>query len=114
MKLPKIKFSHHYWKLKEVKNGDKAWLLEADKINLEFITPTLREYDTLYFDKEDEKKYYPLPDKGDYLLLLFVIANKQTPTLFTTIRRWTPRKSLYYYSKKGTMFQVEIKEEAGK
>ena len=102
---PKIKFSHRYYKLQGIENGDIVSLLGVFPFDLEKdLNNVLHEYDTLYHEK-GESKYYPLPQKGKYLLLVFVKSG-MIPSVFTTIRRWTPRKESYYRMNRGLEFEV--------
>ena len=116
--MPKIKFSHRYRKLEP--SGDevkKAVLLEVFKAKTEDLHPAFIEYDTTYwqFQKETEfgkiyhEKRYKLP-KGDIIVLLFKI--KHYFCLFTTIRRYTPKKYEYYRKMRGKEFDIIVEEEA--
>jgi len=113
--MNKIKFSHQYTKLGTIVDGDKALLCGVFNVNLEDLPKQLIGYDTFYVDGS-KRGHYPLPKKGKYLLLLFLfhaVAPDGEPmygisTLFTTLRRWTPRKEEYYKSKVGEYFEVVI------
>jgi hypothetical protein len=67
------------------------------------------DYDTEYWNEDgSDILNYPLP-KGQVLVLLFVDdCNK----VFTTIRRYTPEKEIYYKSKIGEDFKIKIEEES--
>lgn len=100
--MNKIKFSHRYSKL--ILSGYKgyvckAMLLQVLKIKLENLSRHFLAYDT--------DGVYPLPKKGDYLMLIF---QKGDNDIFTTLRRSTPSKSEYYTSKVGEFFQIIIEE----
>lgn len=101
-----IKFSHDYWKLPVgAINGGIAKLLYVQKIKLEEQTTFFLNYDTTIRQKDElGHAFYPLPDKGDYLLLLFDCDG----TIFTTLRRYTEEKSLYYLNNIGNYFQMVI------
>ena len=116
--MPKIEFSHKYLKLKYVENGDKALLCGVFKVNLEDLPNFFVAYDTVYVDGM-KTKHYPLPRKGKYLLLLFLYCQidpagepvYSTSILFTTLRKWTPKKEEYYKSKIGEFFEVVVRNE---
>ena len=102
--MPKIRFSHDYWKLN--KAGRVATLISASPYRIDEHTPErFLEYDTRYgaWDRYELKP-------GDYVLLLFLGANG----VFTTIR---PRKGRYgdkleyYLAHIGEEFEIVIKEE---
>lgn len=112
--MKKIKFSHEYYKLLGIRyNGvdNIATLLEVVDINLEDLSDTMRRYDTCYSENNDNK-YYPLPKKGKYLLLIFVMNGSfYTMGVFTTIRRNTPQKRDYYKSCIGQYFEIILTKE---
>jgi len=112
-----LKFSHSYLKLPNQWEGKKATLLFVREIELEKQTEWFKVYDTVVgildgfvdsakrlingltrlvfqFDAFRSLEFiaYPLPKKGKYLLLLFECEG----TVFTTLRRSTPEKKLYY------------------
>ena len=91
---PKIKFSHDYPKLADM--GKSAILLDVLLIERDELSDAL-----VYYDTAD---LYELPN-GRVLLLLF----SPGPTrLFTTIRKYTPDKLEYYFSRIGKEFVIEI------
>lgn len=93
-----IKFSHRYVKLVESGAIDGyATLLEVLRVRLEDLSKPFLDYDT-------DNGTYPLPKKGDYLLLIFAAGRG----IFPTIRRQTPQKEAYYRSKVGDRFDVLI------
>jgi hypothetical protein len=98
----KIKFSHVYKKLTypfcEESHVEKATLLEVLPVELEKLSKTFIDYDT-------DKGVYPLPKKGQYILLLF---QKGEYGIFPTMRRYTPNKWKYYKDRIGKEFVVEI------
>lgn len=106
----KIKFSHNYCKLENVR--DVATLVYVGPIRIDEDTPEeLLLYDTSYLiEEEDEFSFYTLA-KGDYVLLLFISTNGQP---FTTIRSRKGRygDKLEYYSQHiGEQFKIIIKED---
>ena len=109
--MPKIRFSHSYPKLEcDGLLTKYAILLEVFRVKSEELHPRFVEYDTIYWDNtENNWCYYKLP-KGDVLVLLF-----QSTTidrfLFTTIRRYTPKKYEYYRKMRGKEFEVVIEEK---
>ena len=108
--MPKIEFSHEYLKLKYVENGDKALLCGVFKVNLEDLPKLFLDYDTAYADGTGTK-HYPLPQKGEYLLLLFLCDSAKEPVLFTTLRKWTAEKEEYYKAGVGKPFEVAVKRK---
>jgi len=104
--MHKIKFSHWYYKLKVFNDTEgikKAKLLEAIKIHYNDLNPELIKYDTTYGNGA-----YPLP-KTDLILLIFeTVGNVE---IFTTIRRYTPNKWVYYKKAEGEIFEVVIDEQ---
>jgi hypothetical protein len=94
--MPDLKFSHDYYKLPPNWENTKAILLEGIKVKLEQQTEQLLEYDTQIREPPNKAHgidHYTLPDKGDYLLLIF---QHETGAVFTTLRRWTKQKEEYY------------------
>jgi len=106
-KKPVIRFSHRYKKLNEGKIITEAKLLQVLDVKLEELCPEFLQYDTGYWTREGECAYYPLPKKGNYLLLFF----ESLYGVFTTIRRSTPQKREYYKAQEGKAFEVVIKDE---
>ena len=95
-----------YEKLKKIEKNKPVKLVECFQIKLAGLNDEFIEYDATYY-KGNVKKRYPLP-AGPYLLLFFVDANG---TLFTTIRRQTPRKTEYYNNAVGDSFEVVVGAE---
>jgi hypothetical protein len=101
--MTSIKFSHDYDKLPINANGKTALLLDVHTILLEHQTKAFLEFDTRI---RGGNEHYPLPDKGEFLLLLFEVSGGG---IFTTLRRSTPEKKAYYYGKRGEAFTIEVK-----
>ena len=99
--MHKLTFSHDYPKLWGQKT---ARLIAIQPMTVQGgLNPTLKEYDTKTVDGE----YYPLSD-GEYLHLIFV---GEFGIPFCTIRRQTLQKVMYYHSKIGEWFDIEIRED---
>ncbi len=105
--MEQIKFNHHYEKMPFIQNGDKTVLLEVFNTRKERLSWRFIDYDTKVRCKNN---YYALPD-GE-LLVLFLQTLHSYPglpdahTVWTTIRRHTPEKEVYYRSLRG--HEVEI------
>ena len=103
--MPTIKFSHSYRKLLDNNQGkviETALLVDVRVIQLETLHQDFIDYDT-------DNGMYKLPKKGDYLMLLFQKKECGEPAnLFTTLRRRTLQKELYYSAMIGQTFKVEI------
>lgn len=107
-----IKFSHSYDKMPAGYHLSK--LLDVFPVKLENLSPEFRKYDTTYWES-DEEKQYPLPTKGDYMILLLRstavsddAGNVTEPSqLWTTIRRRTPEKEKYYRSLIGQVVECK-------
>ena len=107
--MPQIKFSHSYEKLLDSHNDviEEATLLHVSIIELAEAHPAFIAYDT------DDGKY-KLPDKGKYLMLLFLKPNESYLTdknLFTTLRRYTPEKHRYYMEQRGKVFNIILESK---
>lgn len=102
--IKKIKFSHDYYKFMGMVSREypRAKLLQAIKINCAQLSTDFIRYDTLYGNPND-LKYYELP-KTDLILLLFL--SEHTNQLFTTIRRFMPKKWDYYIKSEGEWFEI--------
>lgn len=101
-KTKEIKFSHNYLKLPL--NTKTAKLLYVLSLQLEKQTKEFLQYDTAFFNsKTKELDHYPLPKKGEYLLLLFFA---DCGAFFTTLRRKTPEKEKYYMKSIGEIFKI--------
>jgi len=103
--MKEIKFSHRYAKLKDIENGDQAWLLEVFESRTESLSQSFISYDTL----KENGEYYALP-RGRILILLF--KEKERGTLFTTIRRHREKKADYYTRSRGELFEVIIDSDS--
>lgn len=103
--MNQIKFSHNYLKLPSNWQGKKATLLFVREIELGKQTETFLDFDTAFVVESDNQTcfdYYPLPSKGKYLLLLFECEG----TIFTTLRRSTPQKKVYYELRRMQEFEL--------
>jgi hypothetical protein len=102
----KIKFSHRYLKMKD--GFERSTLLDVIPVKLEELSIRFLEYDTAYTDAAGNIEHYPLPAKGDYLIL--VLQNHTIDydgPMWTTIRRRTPEKEKYYRSMIGRVMICE-------
>lgn len=97
--MSQIKFSHQYPKLLDCSGNIirrarllAVWEVELADLSAEFIT-----YDT-------GGGMYELPKKGRYMVLLF--AKPDGINVFTTLRRWTLEKWVYYHSQIGERLDV--------
>ena len=102
--MNKIKFSHCYKKLLDENNDliEYATLLEVINIKLEDMSKAFIDYDTEYGE-------YKLPNKGEYLMLIFLKPHEEwieSRDLFTTLRRTTSEKEKYYRLNIGEKFDV--------
>jgi hypothetical protein len=109
--MNQLKFSHNYLKLPPNWEGKKATLLFVREIELEKQNWELLYYDTIYCDRIVQNsfgepdpvfEFYPLPKKGKHLLLLFECEG----TIFTTLRRSTPQKKVYYELRRMQEFEL--------
>lgn len=103
---PSIKLSHHYCKLPE--GFEESALLDVLRVKLEWLSGDLLRYDTAYVNAAGDMAYYPLPPKGEYLLLL--LTPRLEFSLWTTIRRATPAKEAYYRKNIGQLFDCVVEE----
>ena len=104
-----IKFSHRYNKLP--RDFQHSKLLQVLPIKLEDLSDDFRRYDTTYLDGGEEKQY-PLPERGNYMILL-LRAGSGYGQLWTTIRsQWgkTGNKLEYYQGKVGEVLECQIVE----
>lgn len=110
--MNQIKFSKRgYCKLPSAKI---AVLSYVTMIQLEKQTKAFLDYDTTYFNdngsihvENGSFEKYPLPPRGEYLLLLFIADG----AIFTTLRRRTHEKEQYYVSKIGEEFEIIIEDK---
>lgn len=103
---PKIKFSHDYTKFPGWMEG-KSKLIQLFIVNKANLSDEFKMYDTRYEMCGLKHEYYQLPEGELIVLLLLTEANE----LWTTIRRYTPRKYGYYQSHIGDEFDIIVKEE---
>ena len=107
-----IKFSHIYPKLLDSHNRpiQEATLLEVLSVDIENLHLPFLTYDTTTI----KNSKYKLPEKGKFLLLIFLKSvdskNTRSWNLFTTIRRYTPKKHKYYVSNIGKTFKIIIQD----
>ena len=102
-----IKFSSRYTKHPlNIMNGSEVRLIEALNSKFEDLSDTFIEYDTKHYCGG----HYKLPEKGDCLVLLFLGDGPiyDTSELFTTVRRSTPEKEMYYRGLRGQKLVVKI------
>ena len=102
IEMNQIMFSNDYYKLPRHANNKIAILLLVQPILLQYQTQHFIEYDI----KQTNGGQYPLPLKGQYILLAFCCAG----TFFTTLRRCTPKKLEYYTKAVQSEFRIVIKE----
>jgi hypothetical protein len=109
-KWPAINFSHYYTKMPE--EFQKSKLIEVLPIKLEDLSKDFLLYDTCFLsegdDGEGDVAYYPLPSKGNYMILLLLTEGGQ---LWTTIRsQWSKHgnKLEYYRGAIGEIFECKI------
>lgn len=96
--LNKIKFSHYYQKLPTI---NEVKLIEVIKTHYKNLSEPFIEYDTKYWDDKLRVKHYKVPET-DLLLLIFECGGM----IFTTLRRWTPKKEKYYRNQIGKEFEI--------
>jgi hypothetical protein len=110
--MNEIKFSHEYLKFPFVNMGEcPCRLLEVVKVHYDKLGEEFVKYDTAYWVDPDNVGYYKLPKTDLLLLLLQTHSLTGNSRLFTTIRRWTPKKEDYYRSKIGEGFKIVIAEK---
>jgi hypothetical protein len=106
-----IKFSEEYEKMKDNRYNDipiMADLLEVFKMKSEDLNKEFIEYDTIYFNKKENKwNYYKLPT-GEVIILLLKTHFLDEDMIWTTIRRFTPSKFEYYKKARGETFVIKI------
>jgi len=102
--MRKITFQKKYWKL-NVLGSMEAKLLDVLDVNLEDLSKHFIFHDTLYDNGSAGGGNYKLPDKGEYLLLIFAGANG----LFTTLRSGRCKTDVEYYrSGIGQTFKINF------
>lgn len=102
-----IRFSHRYNKMPAFVLDGKTILLDVYKTTTEDLCVPFINFDTQYFNEQYEPRFYPLPP-GEILVLLLMSEDLTDKEVWTTIRRWTPRKEQFYKSKRGEEFTIEI------
>ena len=102
-----IKFSHMYWKM-PTEGLAETYLIGVSRIAIEKLPKSFIKYDTAY----DPTANYPLPEKGEYMVLTLWTADQGE--LWTTIRRWTPEKEKYYQEHLGEKVGIVFIKEEGK
>lgn len=104
--MNEIKFSNHYTKFPfTLAKIEMTILLEVFVKNREDLHPSFVHYDTQI---RDSGEHYVLP-KGKVLVLLMqsflkdapLDLDKKSSAIWTTIRRWTPKKEEHYNSLRG-------------
>ena len=98
--MNQIKFSHQYEKMPDDVHLSTALLLEVLSANSVDLSEIFTLYDTKIKGKED---FYKLP-RGKLLILLLLSGNR----LWTTIRRQTDEKEVYYRSLRGQQVEIVI------
>lgn len=83
-----IRFSHSY--NKQPADYELSVLLDVIRVRLEDLSEAFKIYDTTI---KDSTERYPLPERGEYMMLLLLSPSNQ---LWTTLRRRTPDKEMYY------------------
>lgn len=102
MNRPIIKFSRKFAKIRGVR---EAKLLAVIQLPIESLPMDFIEYDT------DGGMYIGLPARGAYLMLIFSKGDSRE-NLFTTLRRDTDEKRIYYKNQIGKFFEVLVIEDA--
>jgi hypothetical protein len=105
-----IRFSHDYPKLYGQKWGLLVWISVWDSKDVN-KNRKLLEYDTRYIREvsptHTKAEYYPLPNEGKLLQLIF-LGDEGIP--FCTFRPYTDKKHQYYTERLGTDFDIKISE----
>lgn len=102
-----IEFSHKYLKMKD--GFEQSTLLDVLPVKLEDLSARFLEYDTVYVDASGNTEHYPLPSKGDYMIL--VLQNHTIDydgIMWTKIRRRTPDKEKYYRGLIGQVLECKV------
>lgn len=98
--MKSIRFSHVYTKLPA--NPDPSTLLEVFAVQRDELCSGFLEYDTRIMNGGN----YPLPN-GKLLVLLL---KTREGVLWTTIRRYTKDKCIYYKNSRGEEFDIMVAE----
>lgn len=102
--MAQIKFSHRYQKMPP--GFERSQLLEVLVANKDELSESFKNYDTFYHNG-----FYELP-KGKLLILLLRSQSDRFPeSLWTTVRRWTPQKEVYYRRMRSEVFDCVVVEE---
>jgi len=102
-----VRFSHRYFKFP--RDYQQSKLLDVLPVKLEDLSLDFILYDTAY-EEAGEIKYYPLPKKGNYMILLLQ-AGSGKGKLWTTIRsQWgkSGNKLDYYRGKIGEVCECRV------
>jgi hypothetical protein len=102
--MPTIRVGHRYHKMPTPAAllQSPTCLVQVLPVERNELSDAFVEYDAAYHGG-----HYPLPT-GRLLILLLATGNG----LWTTLRRWTPRKEAYYRSLTGQTVGIEIAEPA--
>lgn len=111
--MPKIRFSHKYYKMptQEAIEKGKHTLIgiqiheDIYKLPEEFL-----HYDASFWNGKETEEY-PIPLGKGIVIFIFTCYESENK-VWTSIRRWTPWKEKYYRDLKGK--EVEIVIEKGK
>ena len=104
----KIKFSHDYQKLPLNCNGSSARLIGVVRVKLYELSNSFLVYDTEF---RGETGFYDLGSSFKDGIILTFLPNIGKP--FTTVRRYTPNKMMYYQNKLGEHFTINIRKDKG-
>ena len=107
--MVRIVFSHEYFKMPPCVQTRKTYLLGVTKIHYNNLPEGFITYDTLY-SINDNILYYPLP-KTDLIILTLFTDSDQSPRVWTTVRRFTPKKYQYYHDNIGKQFDILIEPQ---
>ena len=109
--MKQIKFAHEYNKMLNnpfEEMPKRATLLEVFVKPSEELHPRFIEYDTIYFNQEiNNHEYYKLP-QGQVMILLLKSKFVNGVMLWTTIRRFTPQKYMYYNKARLEEFEIVL------
>ena len=113
-----IRFSHLYCKMPTAihrKEEHMTTLIGMDVQDIKNLPAQFLEWDTEYHELNEAGTglaHYELPKGKVLVLFLYTTSPKYSNCLWTTIRRWTPEKEIYYRALVGK--EVEIKIIEGK
>lgn len=100
--MKQIKFSYLYEKMNW--QPKTAKLLQVLKVNYNDLSEGFVAYDTA-FHEDYGMKYYSLPKTDLILLILFDLERE---IIWTTIRRFTPKKWEYYKGSESEVFDIVL------